>query len=82
MVEDHQKEKQKLKPKITVLRKDPGIQTSAVKEIPSIDDVHDRSENVKDTEIKLSFVNTLYERGMLINIDALLLYTIIIVVNY
>ena len=67
MVENHQKDKQKLKPKITVLHKDPGTQTIAVKEIPSIyDDSDDRSENVKDTNIKHSFVNTLYERGKLI----------------
>ena len=56
---------------ITVLHKDPGTQTSAVKEIPSIDDVHDRSENLKDTENKHSVVNTLYERGKLVNIDCL-----------
>lgn len=38
-------------------------ETSLTKGMLFIDEVHDRSENEQNTEVKRSVVNTLYERG-------------------
>ena len=41
----------------------PGSKASTVSTKPFIDNVHDRSENEKDTDTKFSAENALYERG-------------------
>ena len=52
-----------IKPTITVLHNHPESESNPVTTKPFIVDVHNRSENEKDTEAKVSVKNTLYERG-------------------
>ena len=54
----------KIKPTINVLHNSPESETGAMTTKPFIDDVHDRSENEKVTEAKLSVKNALYEKGI------------------
>ena len=42
-----------------------------VKDIPSINDVHDQSEKEKASQVKQSVVNILYERGEFIKLSQL-----------